>query len=798
MTTEIAPGASTQRRTLGLPGSGSLPLWQVPTFFAGLIVFLGVAASIALRPVRAVREFEHDLATVRAFLAKPGEPTDNIVALAEGLVARDQVEPQKAGEAHFLLGSVYTRVTLIPLPGRTDAFQSKALKEFEQAEALGVSAGDLPRLQYQIGSLLCQGGGDLRRAIEYLNRSIAEGADDPVAGYGLLVTALLRLQPPDYEGALRASQKQLEATASDEATAAVRFRRAEILIDHGMRAEAIRVLERIGPTAPPAVRLAARSLQARCCMEEELWNMAVPLWKEVLASRPETPAKRAHILYLLGVCERKLDPPDDAGAAVAWEEAMRAGGDEGQAAALSLAELRLTGLDPAAAVSCFAPALEKVKIAADYHNPLVDIEHARKLFDQACRELCDSRSYEHALEVAELYKKLAQPGQALVRSAEISETWARDLEEQATAAEAGKSVLQQQARVRFRQAGAAYEQAARERTVAEQPDLLWRSAACFSKGGAAEQAQAVLETFLKLPLPAQRQAEGWFALAEARQALGKSQEARQAFYKSIEVPTSPVAARARLQLAAAEIAQKNFDQAEAILQQNLRAADTTPDREAHEQSLYLLGNLLYQRSDYLKASVLLTEAVRQYPAHPQGLTARARLGECYLKLAQQTNQKIKGAENYADVQAHLVRARQDWLEKALEVYQKLSDWMDRMVKTPGPAEAALRKEAAFAVAQCRFDLGELAEAQHLYKQLFQHYARQAASLEACVKLYQCYSGMTGQEKTAALADLRAAVQISLTELPTMPAQAFVGPRAISRDEWSRWLNRLQAYLASAG
>jgi tetratricopeptide (TPR) repeat protein len=796
MTTKIAPGASMQWQTPAPPGSVPLPLWQVPTFFAGLIVFLAVAASIALRPAHAAREFERDLASVRAVLARPGESVQNSVTLAESLVVRVDAEPEKSGEAHFLLGSIYLRLAVQPAAG--EAFRSKALKELEQAEALGVSAGDLPRLQYQIGTLLCQGGGDLRRAIEYLNRSIAQGADDPVAGYGLLATTLLRLQPPDYDAALRANQKQLEATVNDEATAAVRFRRAEILIDHGMRAEAIRVLERIGPTAPPAVRLAARSLQARCCMDEELWNMAVPLWKEVLTSRQETPARRARVLYWLGVCERKLDPPDDAGAAAAWEEAMQAGGEEGQAAALSLAELRLGGPDPGTAVACFARALEKTKSAADYHNAFIDLEHARQLSEQGCRGLCDSRDYEHALEIAACFQKLAQPGQSRLCCGEISEAWARDLDEQALAADAGKKVLQEQARVRFRQAGAWYEQAARERPAPEQPDLLWRSATCYTKAGAAEPAQAVLEAFLKLPVPAPRQAEGWFALAEARKALGKGQEARQAFYKSIEVPTSPVAARARLQLAAAEIEQNNFDQAEAILQQNLRSADTTPDREAHENSLYLLGNLLYRRSDYLKASVTLMEAVRQYPANPDGLMARARLADCYLKLAQETNQKLKGTESYADVHAHLVRARQDWLEKALEVYQKLADWIDRMVKTPGPAEAALRKEAAFAVAQCRYDLGEFVEAQHLYKQLFQRYARQVESLNACAKWYECYRGISAQEKAVALPDLRAAVQSALDALPAMPGHDFVGPHAISREDWGHWLGRLQAFLASGG
>jgi len=795
MTTHIAPGTGSQRRTLGRADPAPLPLWQVPTFFIGLLLFFIVAATIAKRPERAVRELQHDFVQVRNSLAQPGEPAQPALELAESILGRINLKPHKAGEAHFLLGSIYARRAEQPPSARADEFCVKALEQFQQAETLGVPEADLPQLQYRIGTLLCQRGDDLPRAIDYLNRSIAQGAEDPAAGYGLLVTTQLRLQPPDYDGALKANQKQLEVTASEDATAPVRLRRAEILYSKGLRLEAIKVLERIGPPAAPAVRHAARLLQARCCLEEELWNKAVPLWKDVLADPLEPAASRARILFVLGQCSRKLDPPDDAGATAAWQEAALASGDEGQAASLSLAELYLTGLNPAAALEEFTRALEKVKTATDYHNSFVDITRVQQLLEQGCRTYREARDFERAQQVAELYKKLAGPGQAQERYAEISEAWAQELEEQGrNAAAAGAGLLQKQAHTRYCQAGAAYEQAARQRPAPEHVDLLWRSALCYSKGHAAAQALGVLESFVKLPMSPERQAEGWFALGEAQKSLKHPEEARQAYYKSIEYPTSPVALRARLELAGAEIEHKNFEQAEAILRQNLRATSSIPDREAHEKSLYLLGNLLYQRGEYLKASVLLKEATRQYPANPEGLPARARLGDCFHKLAEEAQQKLKSPESYADVQAHLVRARQEWLEQALAVYQKLADHLERKADpAAGKVEVALLREASFAVADCRYELGEQAEALRLYKLLFQRYLRQAKSLEACVKIYQCYWAMSGPEKAAALADLRAVVQISLAELPTMAEEAFEPQR--SRESWRRWLSDVQAYLA---
>src|SRR5262249_47925454 len=150
-------------------------------------------------------------------------------------------------------------------------------------------------------------------------------------------------------------------------------------------------------------------------------------------------------------------------------------------------------------------------------------------------------------------------------------------------------------------------------------------------------------------------------------------EARQAYHKSIEFPTSPVAARARYQLALAEIEQQNFDQAEAILRQNLHAAGPAPDREAHGKSLYLLGNPLYQPADFLKASVILKEATRQYPQNPEARLAQARLGACYRLLA---DEEARNLQKYAGAQAHLQLKRREWLGQAVEIYQQLADQLD--------------------------------------------------------------------------------------------------------------------------
>jgi hypothetical protein len=66
---------------------------------------LGLLGIHALEPIATDRSL--DLALIRIALEKPGAPSADIVALADTSVGRTSQAPELAGEAHFLLGSVY-------------------------------------------------------------------------------------------------------------------------------------------------------------------------------------------------------------------------------------------------------------------------------------------------------------------------------------------------------------------------------------------------------------------------------------------------------------------------------------------------------------------------------------------------------------------------------------------------------------------------------------------------------------------------------------------------------------------
>src|SRR5262249_22693105 len=151
-----------------------------------------------------------DLDNLRRALQERHAPAEHLLTAAVEILSRTGQLPDYAGQAHFLLGTAHLRLAEHGPAGKVNEQRAKALEHLERAEKLGGPADDRPRLDYRLGKLLYQSGGDLRRAIEYLARVPAAAMDDPADGYDMLAQAYLRLPAPDVEAALQANQKQIE------------------------------------------------------------------------------------------------------------------------------------------------------------------------------------------------------------------------------------------------------------------------------------------------------------------------------------------------------------------------------------------------------------------------------------------------------------------------------------------------------------------------------------------------------------------------------------------------------------
>src|SRR5262249_39093229 len=190
-------------------------------------------------------------------------------------------------------------------------------------------------------------------------------------------------------------------TANDEALAPARLLRGELLLRDGRAEAAQETLRFIKPSAAPLLVVQARYLQARAWQEEKQWEKAAQFWKQTLEDRSGVLPESAVPLYNLGVCYWNLERPADA--ARAWEQVLSQGhGDEGPAAALGLAELRLVESNPQTALEAFARAVRDVKGPEEWNNSFWDLARTRELFQRGCLVFHATGRYELSMHLAQL------------------------------------------------------------------------------------------------------------------------------------------------------------------------------------------------------------------------------------------------------------------------------------------------------------------------------------------------------------------------------------------------------------
>jgi TolA-binding protein len=201
------------------------------------------------------------------------------------------------------------------------------------------------------------------------------------------------------------------------------------------------------------------------------------------------------------------------------------------------------------------------------------------------------------------------------------------------------------------------------------------------------------------------------------------------------------------------------------------------DPEAHEKSLFLLGDLYYSRGNFRFATLRYQDALDQYPNNPTTLTVRWRLADCYRKLANQENDRQSRFQN-------IDRSR-EWMRTAKANYEKLVDDLAGM-KARGLLKIDGEKilnQAEFMVAECAFDLEQYAEAARLFDGLADRYRYRVDGLTALKQLTRCYWALHQPEKAQdALRRLRDTLQV-------LDENLFSGqPDDLSRKGWFRWLD----------
>jgi hypothetical protein len=778
-------------------------MWQVPTFLIGLAALALVAAAGPLMPAATDNKLERDLVAIREALEKPGVPADDIVGLAESSIGHTSQQPELAGTAHFLLGTIWLRKAEAKAADKSRDEREKAAMHLELAALRGVPEDDRPRLTYLRGKILYMNNGDLLRIIDLLNASLPAGADNPAEGYAMLVQVHLRKATPDLEAALAANSKQIEFS-EDAALAQARMQRGELLLRQNKRLEAIKVLDQAALKAPVKGRLRIRLLQARAAMEEGLWGRAIPWWQEMLGDPTLVPGGKGRIYYNLGLCCMNFEQPaHEKEADAAWQEALLYGGNEAQAAALRLGELRLYSSSNKGALDFFARALEKVATPAEYKNVLIDVRKARELMEEACRIFNEQQEAESFEKAAELYKKLAAPGAADEKIAQAREGRGKELLEKSKAGGMDDGVLREQARTWLHDAAQAWEKAAELHAPVDRIDDLWHAVECYQLANNPVQAIAVLRKFVELPAPSERKAQAWFTLGEIQRELKQSLDAQQSYKHCVAFDDPTFKARALLHLANMALVRHDLKEAEDALLQVAYPTDGVADRVSHELALVKLANLYFQQRQFEKAAIQCKEMTKQYPYHAGILSVREQLGECYRNLAKLADDSANSPEQLSAQQKAFYRAEhQKNLELARETYQQLADDLDvrAQAKPLSAVEETLRRKSQFVVADCWYDLPNwFDEAFARYVKLWQIYRLKPDGLWACQRLYRCLA-FAINARLSNVDEVRFAtedaVEVNLQHMKELE-EAGAFRNDTEKQQWQQWLESVQASLRSS-
>ncbi|MFO0844825.1 MAG: tetratricopeptide repeat protein [Gemmataceae bacterium] len=759
------------------PNGSAPPLWQAPVFVLGVAALVAAWLGRPLWPDCAAGRARADLDAARQLLARPDGDAE--LALKHATAAQDACArlPEGCGEAAYLAGSAYIRQAEKADPVRSRELWQQAKEALGRASREGVPEEDQRDLPYRVAKVGFYTSEALPAVISRLEEAVP-GCSTRAEGFRLLTEAYLRLPQPDLAKALAANQRLRDVAEAGEADLTLaKLQGGEILLRLGKPDEARRSLEKIGEQAAPALVVKARLLRAQTYQEEKQWGEATRLYNAALADNRAPVGDPAPIHYHLGQCYCQLDQPQ--GAVKAWLECVRVSrGPEGTAAALKLVEQRLAeqALEPA--LEMLTQAAGRVTSPGEWQNPHVDLKKAQSIYEDTVSACRKAGRHDLALKALEPYAKLAEPRRLLALRGEVAAGWARAKQEAAARSPDGE----RQAEELHRLAGDAYAKAAELKglPLAEQGEFVWLAARSFLAGKDDARALVRLEQVVTMNLEPARLGEAWYLLSTAYRAAGKPELALKAGKKCMEYDT-PFAHRARHALAMSHLEKGDLDEAEATLVFNLKMLRWESDPDALAESLFALGNLMYQRKDYRRVVRYLEDALGRFKDRPELTNARFQLADSYRQIAAQENQSFLLSEGMSpEAQAHFQKEHRRWLQKAAEEFAALEQFLESP-EGKDHLTPELRGQVPAIAAKCLFNVGQFDKALAIFEKLIDRHDGKMEALEAAGGAVSCYAakGQTDKLKQRLL-------QIKLM-LPKMPEDV--------RKPWEEWLDSANKMLS---
>jgi tetratricopeptide (TPR) repeat protein len=781
-------------------------LWQLPTFLVGLAALIGLwNYGPRLRPSVSDR-FDRAIQALRPAVDHWPPDVDQVQAALRKLPVGDP-PPDKAAQVHYLIGSAHVALAEAT-PTSPEAVEqwAQALRELESVPAKDLPVNDQKKLKYRLARTWYHTPGtDPKRTIAALAESV-HGGDEPSEGFQILAR-LYHDGPTRDEAKERDSLRNYLKHASPRADARTlneaRVRLAALHAKLGEGEEARRVLERVGPEAPPEVYAAARLQIAGYHQAGQDWAAAATVWEQVRDMKGATDEQRAESRVHLAEAYVKLGRTDDAQAAV---NDGKVDGPDGPAILFQRAKLRLR--DPAAAKDAAIRDLEAAFAGADASAicKLVPAPEAQKVCEEAYEKAKIAGDFALAVRAATVFAKVADGGAEHRLLAEAHTGWA--------AVANGD-----EAAVHYKAAAAECDAAGKiDPTPTGTGDWLRKAAGLYLKAGDRTKGLAVLGdlTTRLVDYPEDKAGQAWAEMGDAYLAAGDREKARLAFQNAAG-RTGPAQDRARVRFAAlAQATDPGKGTAAMLLEEMVARPAEGRDPAALEEAVYLLAEIYLLRQDWPKAGDKLRAALTNHPDSTRAPRGHYQLGQVLRHTAYEaaghmkadraaldgikkerlaTHQPSYKVDEQLKIEDRLERAEktfQTQMRAAFDEFRKAED----LFPTTPDADADTVRRTAFWAADCAFWLGQFAEGATRCEKLRARYQGHVDELEAGRDLYRCCvfaaeaardakdpDGAAGWAKRAI--DTRTKIQQSLALVPAAEFDSAVETH--KRTYWDGWL-----------
>jgi tetratricopeptide (TPR) repeat protein len=813
-----------------------------------LVLVSVVAMAMALAALSPEVQTVPAAATVQDVLAALDQQRfDDARQLALDLRRNSWSEPAVVSTTAFVLGVVTAHdAAAQPNEHERRVFYLLAARYLEECRKREPPAGRQGICDLELGRCWFECG-RYAEAVHDLEAALASCPEQAAEICERLAVAHMRTPAPNPQAALRYSQQFL----ADPKLAVSRrqdalLQQARILLDMGDADRARECLRQIPKDHPDYVDVMLLSGQLLLVEGDQLARAAEQDGSQLAAAQEKfatacqelkkaqswpdlnsVATRRVHLL--LGLARRRLG--DDPGALAEFSLVGRAGyaTPEGLAAGLEEAELQTKSGNVDAALEACHHVVQQVGSVHVFSNPWLALPDLKQRLEILCQLWRKAGRFESGVELARTARGILGDERSVELQIEAEVAWAQRLTQLAeTRSQAERAALLADARAAWRRAGDARRDLARLRFATHAyPDALWAAAEDYRRGNAYPTAIRVLQKYMD-HAERQKTPPALAALGACHLALNQPDTALKYLLECVEFHADdPYCYRARIAAADAYVELGKWDEAKAMLRQNLDQESLTPRSIEWRESLNRLGHILYQEGLEHEMQARLNGLHSSEPsvrnkglkdlelAHAAFAEAERRLRESVNRvtpqsaedLAEQTMQtrylvaeahrrlavlpQMKSADVAIDsLRAALNRQVQQERNSALEHYSDLEKRLNDKQETIelSDLEQRILRNCYFAQADTLSDLGRYEEAVRAFQAATSRYQREPECLQAYLQIANCLRRLNRAPEA------RGTLEQAKVVLRQIPAAAdFTRTTCHDRDEWTKvleWLSTL--------